>query len=89
MEENIGYGDNSQRSSKNESASPQAIAILQSYSHGNISDWEAAELLGEGCTQHDVFALIRKHKIPLPLPPKAELERQKAGLELLFGKTKR
>jgi len=62
---------------------------LQRYSHGDISDWEAAELLGKDYSQHDVFALIRKHKMALPLPPQAELDRQKAALELIFGKAKR
>jgi len=89
MEEDTGHGRNGQRGSKNESTSAQALAILQRYSHGDISDWEAAELLGKDYSQHDVFALIRKHKMALPLPPQAELDRQKAALELIFGKAKR
>ncbi len=88
MENNSANSGNGESGGKNENTSSETLAILQRYSRGDISDWAAAELLGEDFSQHDVFTLIRRHKLPLPLPPIEELNRQKAALEALFGTEK-
>jgi hypothetical protein len=56
---------------------------LRDYSGGLITACQAAARLGPWASEHDVFVLTRRHGLPLPQPPEAEVEAQvKAGLAL-------
>ncbi len=85
MENDTQHGDDGKLRAEDACASPETLAILQRYSRGEIADWEAAELMGEEVTRHDVFALIRQYRIPLPLPSPAQREREIAAAQKLFG----
>jgi hypothetical protein len=56
---------------------------LRDYSAGRITARQAAARLGQWASEHDVFVLTRRHGLPLPQPPEAEVEAQvEAGLAL-------
>jgi hypothetical protein len=56
---------------------------LRDYSAGRITARQAAARIGPWASEHDVLLLTRRHGLPLPQPPEAEVEAQvKAGLAL-------
>jgi hypothetical protein len=89
METDNKLGGHGKRQDKNEdSHASKVVEILQRYSRGEISDWDAADLLGGNSSIHDVFAQMRQYKIPLPEPTEAVMNKELAMLEHIFGKGK-
>ena len=54
----------------------RALAVLRRYSDGELSPREAARAIGDDATEHDVYAGILLARLPLPVPPAAELRKQ-------------